>query len=381
LNGALALPGAEARTAARATALTGIGMLAFPQSDYAAARAALGESIAIWREIGDRRGLAQALLCLGWPLYVQGEYAAMRAAIEESVALFRSLGDEWGLAASLCSLGMALEELGVPAARSALAEALEWARRTGDSWATARVFNSLGENARADGDVERAAGYYEESLALFRKLRHRKRTALVLHNLGAVTAHRGDPRQAAAYFAEGFAQQAEHGDRRAMACCLMGLAGMIGRLGQPERAARLLGAAQVLVEDRGVVFEAIDRRDHERYLADVRGQLGQAAFEAAWQAGHQLTVEQVIAETELAAETAQSLTPAAPSSPPAPSVLTEREQEVLRLLVQGQTNPEIAEALFISRKTATNHVTNILAKLGVETRTAAATYALRHGLV
>jgi DNA-binding NarL/FixJ family response regulator len=61
--------------------------------------------------------------------------------------------------------------------------------------------------------------------------------------------------------------------------------------------------------------------------------------------------------------------------------LTPREVEVLRLLVAGRTDREIAEELFISRRTAQGHVANIFAKLGVNSRTAAATAALRAGLV
>jgi DNA-binding NarL/FixJ family response regulator len=61
--------------------------------------------------------------------------------------------------------------------------------------------------------------------------------------------------------------------------------------------------------------------------------------------------------------------------------LTPREIEVLRLLVTGQSNPQIAETLFISPRTATTHVTNILAKLGVESRTEAAARAIRQGLI
>jgi DNA-binding NarL/FixJ family response regulator len=60
--------------------------------------------------------------------------------------------------------------------------------------------------------------------------------------------------------------------------------------------------------------------------------------------------------------------------------LTLREQEVLRLLVEGVSDPEIAARLFISRKTASNHVHAILRKLGVASRAAAAARAGRRGL-
>ncbi len=58
-----------------------------------------------------------------------------------------------------------------------------------------------------------------------------------------------------------------------------------------------------------------------------------------------------------------------------------RERDVLRLLVEGNSNAEIADALYIGVRTARAHVTNILAKLEVSSRTAAATYAVRHGIV
>ena len=61
--------------------------------------------------------------------------------------------------------------------------------------------------------------------------------------------------------------------------------------------------------------------------------------------------------------------------------LTSREVEVLRLLAAGYTNPQIGEALYISRKTASHHVSSILAKLGVTTRVEAAGVAQRLGLV
>ena len=73
--------------------------------------------------------------------------------------------------------------------------------------------------------------------------------------------------------------------------------------------------------------------------------------------------------------------PAAARAAPAAEALTARERDVLRLLVAGRTDREIGDTLSISHRTAMTHVSNILGKLGVESRTAAATLAIRDGLV
>jgi two-component system, NarL family, response regulator LiaR len=64
----------------------------------------------------------------------------------------------------------------------------------------------------------------------------------------------------------------------------------------------------------------------------------------------------------------------------APDALTERENDVLKLLAQGKANKEIARDLFIGEKTVKTHVSNILLKLGVQSRTQAALYAAQNGL-
>jgi DNA-binding CsgD family transcriptional regulator/pimeloyl-ACP methyl ester carboxylesterase len=71
---------------------------------------------------------------------------------------------------------------------------------------------------------------------------------------------------------------------------------------------------------------------------------------------------------------------AEPPAGPPPAGLTPREIEVLRLVVDGKTNREIAEMLFISERTVINHLSNIFTKTGAENRAAAAAFALRHGL-
>jgi two-component system NarL family response regulator len=61
--------------------------------------------------------------------------------------------------------------------------------------------------------------------------------------------------------------------------------------------------------------------------------------------------------------------------------LTDRETEVLRLIVGGNSNKEIAAALFISEATVKTHINSLLSKLGVSDRTQAATTALQRGIV
>lgn len=68
-------------------------------------------------------------------------------------------------------------------------------------------------------------------------------------------------------------------------------------------------------------------------------------------------------------------------APESIEALTDRETEVLRLLASGKANKEIAQDLVIGEKTVKTHVSNILAKLGVQSRTQAALYAVRMGLV
>ena len=72
---------------------------------------------------------------------------------------------------------------------------------------------------------------------------------------------------------------------------------------------------------------------------------------------------------------------ASPGSQPMVEKLTEREVDVIRLVAQGRSNHEIAQALVISEKTVKTHISNILGKLQLEDRTQLAIYAIKNGLV
>ena len=69
-----------------------------------------------------------------------------------------------------------------------------------------------------------------------------------------------------------------------------------------------------------------------------------------------------------------------PTRPSLPAQLTQREAEVIKLVVQGKSNRQIADVLALSEKTVTNYLTHIFNKTACENRTAAAAFAIRHGL-
>jgi DNA-binding CsgD family transcriptional regulator/tetratricopeptide (TPR) repeat protein len=129
-------------------------------------------------------------------------------------------------------------------------------------------------------------------------------------------------------------------------------------------------------------------REAEAVLAS-RGDRARAveALTVANATGDGLGAEPLLREIEALARRARielSDEPTTPPAPPEPGFaslgLTPRELEVLRLLAGGYTNPQIGEALYISRKTASHHVSSVLAKLGVTTRVEAAGVAHRLGL-
>ncbi len=86
-------------------------------------------------------------------------------------------------------------------------------------------------------------------------------------------------------------------------------------------------------------------------------------------------------EPTLASEAAQVLIQSTRSGPRLGFDLTDRERDVLELMVEGKNNPDIAEALMVSRSTVKFHVSNILSKLHAESRTEAVALAVQHNLV
>jgi DNA-binding CsgD family transcriptional regulator len=120
-------------------------------------------------------------------------------------------------------------------------------------------------------------------------------------------------------------------------------------------------------------------------MTPARARLGEAGFSAAWEAGRALTLDQAASEALAVAEAirddlARRKPAVAEIEPGEKFGLTARELEVWRLIAEGRSNQEVADALFISPRTAQTHTTHLLAKLGVTSRNAATALAHRLGV-
>jgi DNA-binding NarL/FixJ family response regulator len=136
----------------------------------------------------------------------------------------------------------------------------------------------------------------------------------------------------------------------------------------------LLGAAEALREAVGAFVLPLYSAEYDRGLAAARAELDEEAFRAAWLEGRAMTPEQAI---EYALETEE----AAPPIPNDTTLLSAREVEVLQLVAQGLTDPQVAERLYLSPRTVGVHLRSIYRKLGVPSRAAAVKEAVERHLI
>lgn len=315
---AQALESGAGTPADRAKALYAAGNLACRQADYPPARSLQEESLALYRELGDRSGIAASLRNLGHVTYQQGDYETASSLFEESLAVGRELGDRWGITTSLNLLGIVAYAQGeYEAARSLYEESLALSRELGEPTRIAASIQNLGVIAYRQGDYEAARALYEESLAIKRESGYDLGIAFSLHDLGKVACAQRDYGRARSLLEESLAMRRELGDRLGIAFSLESLAevacdeegqpgasrsggafselGLADRAAAGGRAARLLGAAEALREAIGSPLFPSEQETHRRKVSRVRELLDASAFAAAWAEGRRMSVEDAVA--------------------------------------------------------------------------------------
>jgi tetratricopeptide (TPR) repeat protein len=180
-------------SAARAKALTGAGELATMQDDFDQAEALCGEGLALYRELGDRRGCATALSSLGYATLSRSNYAAAQALLEEALALFTEVGDTGGRAFAVTTLAILLQQQGEYArAQALLEESLVLSRVAGDTRNHVYSLKVLGQLLLFQGDLAKAHALLEESLAISREVGYKRSIGLSIFYLGVMTLQQRD---------------------------------------------------------------------------------------------------------------------------------------------------------------------------------------------
>jgi non-specific serine/threonine protein kinase len=314
--------------------------------------------------------------------FVFDDRARAQAISQELLTLGDQLGDANAANAGHHYLGrLALLRSDFAEATAHYRVALELAADTPDTdsgmaWA---IFN-LATVALRQGDLEAAATGFADVLARTREINYLFLIQESLELLGQVRLAQGSVEAAAALMAEGLGIAWETREQGGMADLLSDLAVVAVMTGQYSEAAHLFGMVDALYLRHGFSQELACAVDRAQATRDTRRAMGDEAFTAAHAAGQTMPLEEAISMALAVAEVAQRAKRPLPDRSPGHG-LSPREREVLRLLIEGLSDKEIAETLGTTRRTASKHVETIRGKFGVASRTAAATYASRHGII
>ena len=153
-----------------AEALNNLADVSRLRGDRARSKQFVEESLALFRGLGDKRGIAHALILMAELAADDRDPARARTLFEESVPLFEAIHDRRGLSHALVSLGGILTRQGDDRAETLYARSLELAEELGDTHAVATALRSLGAAAHHRRDHARARTFYEDSVARFRDM-------------------------------------------------------------------------------------------------------------------------------------------------------------------------------------------------------------------
>ena len=372
--------GVLAGTRDRAIALGRAAAIAGDQGDYDEARRYFEACLAIAERLGDTGTEARARRGLGILASNQSDFVQAEMLFAQALERFRALEDQPGIGRCLNDLGLVAERQGDhDRAIAYQEEALPIARTVGDDWQVGIILGNLGGAYYERGEFARGEALCQEALDVCRRIGDTFGVAVNLHDLGTFAFERRDPLGAIANYRESLLLTRELGEGHLASRTLDRLGVALHQTGAARAAARLSGAAAAFRESVGDSLFLEEDANLRMRFQQVRDELGEDTFVALWEAGR--TVPFDLAVEEGIALSDKALASHRPAPTPAITGLSPREVDVLRLLADGQADKAIANELFISPRTASSHVAAIIAKLGVDSRTAAVALALRNGIV
>jgi non-specific serine/threonine protein kinase len=298
-DAALALPGAEAPTAARALALVGAGYMMAYVGESAAAEPRLHEAAALAERVGEPRIAVLALGLLSRMAVGQGDYATGQRQARAALERARAIGDAWAEAMSLRNLTKNAGRQGDHAAlRAWIEQRRPLVRRIGQPWLEHNLHCDLAELAGLEGNRAAKRAHLDDALALSRALATPNSIAGCLLSLVAIALDEGDVAAARRHGVEGLRMMRDLGlgSGSALADGLEVVAGLAAATGQPARALRFAGAAAASRAALGTRPSARNLDGADRWLAPARQALSEAEQAAAWAGGAALTLDEAVAE-------------------------------------------------------------------------------------
>ena len=243
------------------------------------------ESLRLWRNAGDLRGVALSEVWLGWTDGVEGEEGWAHA--EDSVALARETGDPWAIA---WCLKVAYAHLRRPDRtltdrRAALEEAIALARQTRDPFLLSQTMAGMGHVYSWIGELEPAEPWYLEALRIAREINDTWSMLDTINCLGDLYLGAEQIRRSKALFAEGLRLAMELSARSYLGWFVGGFYGVARYEGDGERAVRLGAFSEAILNPEG--------RFDPRLAAELG--LSDSAAAAAWESGQRMTPEQAAA--------------------------------------------------------------------------------------
>jgi DNA-binding CsgD family transcriptional regulator/tetratricopeptide (TPR) repeat protein len=415
------------RSTVRGKALYAVGKLADELGD-ADAPAALEESVEILRERSETRLHAYSLLVMSrMKAPVSGPLA--REMATRAVDTLRALDDKWGLAYGLevmAVIDYLLDDM--ESARAHDFECLALYKELGDRWYAAYALQRLGAHALNIGDLRHACEYLDEAIALSQEIGYHFNLGLTFFVYGLVHYQTGEYLRAEANLQQAVIIFERLGDRgragaltrhlaytacrrnrfdRALALLNEAAANLQGTgriwhialtvmaagiiaaaLGDWRLAARALGTPLAVFSDGVNATNAMcdDIVEYRELTERTRTKLGEAEFNRLL-TEKPLSLDCALIELTALVAASRAATPERHEAErharahPYPANLSKREVELLRLVALGLSNVEVAARLFLSSNTVRAHLYSIYSKIDVTSRTAAARFAVEHGLV
>jgi predicted ATPase/DNA-binding CsgD family transcriptional regulator len=228
------------------------------------------------------------------------------------------------------------------------------------------ALNLLAYVLLAGGELDRVVEVGGQALELSKACGELWLRALLLNVMSQASWQRGERRRAEGLAQDGAACNHALDDRAGLAILLETLAWMAAEQAAHVRAAVLLGFAQRVRAASALTLVEPFRPQHARSVAVATDGLGQMAFDVAFQRGRAMTIDEGVA---FAVEDKQPPKPAPGVHTGPHAVLTRRQLEIARLIADDLSNRQIATTLFLSERTVETHITNILNKLGLNSRT------------